>query len=178
MRKTLAILLFLSITAPILGCYCWLSYQKQQVRKTVKRQLVQSVDKSQLVRLSFTKTYAETGLRWEHSKEFEWRGEMYDVVTTEANRDSVTYWCWWDKEETTLNKQLTNLVSNSLGKNKERRRNQEQLVDLLKTAYLPTTHTLFSRHPLLADVRHIEQKSCLSAVSLSPPFPPPWMVSC
>ena len=139
---------------------------------------MRSVDKSQLVRLSFTKTYAESGLRWEHSKEFEWLGEMYDVVSTESKDDSVTYWCWWDKEETALNKQLTDLVANSLGKNKERRRHQEQLVDLLKAAYLPITHSLFSQDSLISDVRHFEQKSCLSVVSIAPPFPPPWMFSC
>ncbi len=45
----------------------------------VKTRILAGVGKNQMVRLSFTALATKTQLRWEHSKEFEYKGEMYDI---------------------------------------------------------------------------------------------------
>lgn len=40
--------------------------------------------------------------KWEHEKEFEWKGEMYDVVKKEQSRDGVIYTCKKDVKEDQL----------------------------------------------------------------------------
>jgi hypothetical protein len=134
-RQTIAILLFLCITVPVVGTYGWLSFQKHIARKAVKRQLIASIDKAELVQLKFSVTQAATELRWEHSKEFEYKGEMYDVVQKESEGDSVTYWCWWDHEETKLNKHLGELVSDVLDQSPERNKHKKQLLEFFKSLY-------------------------------------------
>ena len=158
-----------------MGTYGWLSFQQYQTKKAVKHKLKSSLDKSLLVALRFTAKQAQSELEWEHSKEFEYRGEMYDVVETEINGDTTTYWCWWDDEETSLNKQLTALVSDILGNNPNRNKRQKEIIDFYSTLFHQatdscfytsvTTETMIDHYPIYTAHKSIEQKS--------PPTPPP-----
>ena len=73
--------------------------------------MLAGVDRSELVLLQFSKTDTKTLLQWEHDTEFEFQGQMFDVMEVSEKGDSVTYVCWPDKEETHLNQQLAQLVS-------------------------------------------------------------------
>lgn len=86
------------------------------MKKEVKHKIIAGVDKEDLVLLAFTKEEAEQQLNWEHSKEFEFKGNMYDIVEQSATSDSVYYWCWWDKEETVLMQKLYALMGQKLDK--------------------------------------------------------------
>jgi hypothetical protein len=121
--------------APYIGTYGWLQYQKNLTRKNVKRQMITGLPKSELVLLKFAVTDALSDLKWEHSKEFEYRGQMYDVVEVETTSDTISYWCWWDHDETRLNQQLSSLVEFALAKNPQNKEKQEKLVDFFKTSY-------------------------------------------
>lgn len=71
-------------------------------------------------------------LNWEHSKEFEFHNQMYDVVESETHGDSIFYWCWWDHEETTLNKELSAWVLKALGKDPQNKETRNELIDFYK----------------------------------------------
>jgi hypothetical protein len=64
--------------------------------------------------LKFSTQEAAENLDWEHDAEFEYRGEMYDVIHATITADSATYWVWWDTEETQLNNELKLLVDQIL----------------------------------------------------------------
>lgn len=104
-------------------------------RKEVRSQMIAGIDKKELAQLKFSKATAKKELIWEHSKEFEYRGNMYDVIETEFNGDSIIYWCWWDNEETILNRQLSNLVLKALGSNPQNKENEKQLTEFFKTLF-------------------------------------------
>lgn len=102
------------------------------VKKNIKRKMIAGIDKEELVLLKFTKAEAERELEWEHSKEFEYKREMYDIVESQTTSDSVLYWCWWDYEETNLNLALSDLVEKNLGKDSKRSQKRQQLLDFYK----------------------------------------------
>lgn len=121
--------------APFPGTYAWLYFQKQHIKKEAKRQLTAGVEKSELVLLQLSVRDAETKLRWEHSREFEYQGRMYDVVEKRFKNDSVYYWCWWDHAETELNRKLDRLVAGVWEKNPQHHEKERQLVRFLETLY-------------------------------------------
>ena len=90
-----------------------------------------------LVLLSFPVTTAQDKLRWEHAGEFEFNGQMYDVVKTEIRGDTIHYWCFWDKKETTLNTRIKDLVAKAAGNHPQNKENQKRLITFLQTLYFP-----------------------------------------
>ncbi len=83
--------------------------------------MIAGLDQEELVLLKFSKEETQSELRWEHSKEFEYKGQMYDIVSKEIKEDSIFYRCWWDHEETLLNKKLTKLVAKALDLDENKR---------------------------------------------------------
>ncbi len=58
--------------------------------------------KERLVRLGFTRSGINRKVRWEHPREFEFEGQMYDVIAIDTLGDSLFVQCWLDLEETRL----------------------------------------------------------------------------
>lgn len=78
--------------------------------------MIAGIDCAELVQLTISKQDAANKLRWEHGREFEYQGQMYDIVFTDSlSNDTLIYWLFWDNEETKLNRQLASLVANALG---------------------------------------------------------------
>jgi hypothetical protein len=92
-----------------------LNLERSIVKKAVDRHIVAGIEESDLVLLEFSREETETLLRWEHAREFEYDGQMYDVVETWAVGDTVFYRCWWDREETALNSRMRLLALRALG---------------------------------------------------------------
>ncbi len=135
LRRFYAILLLICLVAPVAVTYNWLQHKKYVVRKTVKRKIINGIDKNQLVLLKFTKPQTKTLLHWKHSKEFEFEGQMYDIVETVFCNDSIFYYCWWDKEETALNQQLMAITYHLLGTDPMHRQQQSKLEVFFKSLY-------------------------------------------
>ncbi|MCC6282461.1 MAG: hypothetical protein IT262_17790 [Saprospiraceae bacterium] len=172
-RKIAGILLLLCLVAPVLVTYSRLQCQKAAVKKEVKRRMIAGLDKSELVLLKFSRAAAQTELHWEHAKEFEFEGRMYDVVETALIGDTLYYHCWWDHEETQLNRQLKNLVAGVLKNDAERRENQQHLLHFYKSLYYLTTPV--QREPASVDQNRQCSFYTFSHLSLSylPLTPPP-----
>lgn len=115
--------------------YLWLKHQKKQVKREVKWQIIEGIDKSELVLIQLSKSEAAEKLEWEHSQEFEFEGEMYDVVEFEETSDSVKYWCWWDYEETALNKNLAEVVNNLLGNHPDKKEKEQKLISFYQSLF-------------------------------------------
>jgi hypothetical protein len=151
--------------------YCFLQYRKTQIRREVKHSLLASMPKKDLVLLSFKKD--EPGLRWEHDREFEYRGQMYDVVAKEERADSVAYWCWPDDKETRLNKYLNDLTEQRLGNDPGKNEQQKRIVSFFKMLYYEPP-TAFGIQTKKSEVeQHSRYASGTSIFYLIPPLPPP-----
>ena len=143
------------------------------IKKSIKRKMIAGIDKEELVLLKFTKMEAERDLRWEHSKEFEYRGEMYDIVERTSKGDSIFYWCWWDHEETQLNLALSDLAEKALGKDSKRNQKRQQLLDFYKN--INPERAVFSLAIQIQDIENLNacyQFSC-STFHKKPSLPPP-----
>lgn len=142
----------------------------------MKSQVYAGMDKAKLVLLKFTEAEKENELDWEHSKEFEYHGEMYDVVEFETKGDTTYYWCWADKKETRLNTRLEELIAQTLGNNPRNQENGRRVHSFFKSLY-------FSDASEMEEVpfREMKTKSHFTPDSFqsprfSPPMPPPDLV--
>jgi hypothetical protein len=117
LKKVGAIVLLLVMIVPFYGTKTWYEYQLRKVRKSVKWQMIDGMEKSELESFTFALTDTATALRWIHAREFEFAGWMYDIAYREYAGDSVHYWCWWDYAETKLNRELLGAVAFIMGKN-------------------------------------------------------------
>ncbi len=170
--KLSGILLLFCLLAPIVATLTFLHYQKMQIKKDVKHHLIAGINKSELVLLKFTEEESQTQLRWEHSKEFEYNGQMYDIVEKEIRSDTIYYWCWWDHEETKLNKKLDNLVAYALGHDAQRKESRNKIENFYKSLYfnpLPNRDLFIIQSDLTATPYEFSYK----AISYPPPVPPP-----
>ena len=171
-RQLPAIVLLLCMTAPFFGTFTWLSYEKNQVRRTLKKQLIAGIEKDELVLLKFTPEESSK-LRWEHDKEFEYNHQMYDVVAKEVIDGVIHYWCWWDHEETQLNKKLQNLLATALGGDMARKEKKDNTLRFYSSLYYSPLNTLSFQ----SIVKDIENNwvyiTPASLYALSPPNPPP-----
>jgi hypothetical protein len=174
-RKFVTILLFTTLVAPLVVTTGWLNYKKYQLKRTIKHQMIAGIEKEKLVLLVVDDTN-RGDLEWEHSREFEFEGEMYDVVYTEVTGDTTKYWCWLDHEETDLNKQLSTALTDFFDNNPEKKANESFLVHLYKSLF-------FERIPQVKLFRyhgkpHQHQPHgylCYSSLSQRPLTPPPRM---
>lgn len=101
----------LSLILPAITTFSILQQRKHLLKKEVKSKLA-SINADKLEKFSFTYKQSNEDLDWKHSKEFEYKGKMYDVVSIQKGRDSIRYTCWLDKEETELNIKLKTILFN------------------------------------------------------------------
>jgi hypothetical protein len=165
--------LFLSLIVPVLVAYTWLHYKKASVRKEVKWKMIEGIEKDQLVLLKFTTEESQTILNWKHSKEFEFNGEMYDIVSSEMMGDTILYWCWWDHAETRLNKQLDGLVSRVLGGDPKTNENQNRVFSFYKSLFFRSLHEWKPDLAAIAISFSVALTDHISSSFNQPPKPPP-----
>ena len=97
---------------------------------------MQDIPREDLVHFKFTDAQLETELDWEHSREFEYLDEMYDVVYREQIGATTHLWCWWDHEETALNKTVRDAVANSLQDHPAQKQDSERLTQFFKSLFV------------------------------------------
>jgi len=109
------------------GSLFW-QYQTQLYahKKSIKKALLRSTPKDDLIEFRWSKPEAES-LDWKEQDEFEYQGEMYDVVEKQERKDSLILWCYWDYAETQLHQKFKNL----LAKNPYRPKPENKNVNLL-----------------------------------------------
>lgn len=138
-KITISLVLILCFITPFVGTYSWLTYKKTLIKKEVKKQLIMGIEKDNLVKLGFRLDEVNSKVRWEHSKEFEFQGQMFDIVTKEVVADSIYYLCWPDHEETVLNNKLYKLASDNFSNDKESKDRQKRLSDFSFNLFPPAS---------------------------------------
>ena len=175
-RQALALLLLSCIIAPFCGNYVYLRYEKNQVRKSVKSRFMQELraDELTLFKLS-SNDYQE--LDWEDSKEFKFKGEMYDVVRQTAMTDSVYLWCWHDSDETYLAKALDKLLAGLSSKDAGDDPKTTLIHDYYKSLYYHDSFSVITTG-YYTQVSHSYSYLCFfKSPSLAPPEPPPTRIA-
>lgn len=135
LRQLLAILLLCFLFGPFLGHFGYLHLKKRQIKKEVKWRMIAAIDKSELEHFTFAKADTARLLRWKHSREFEFGGEMYDVVSRSIDGDSIHYTVWWDSDETQLNRKLQNLLADMVGHKAPINQGKNEVLKVYKLYY-------------------------------------------
>lgn len=135
MKKFIGIFLLMSIMFILPLSFTGIYLYKKKIKREIKWRMIAGLDKSELVELKFTSSQMESELRWEHSKEFEYRGQMYDVASRSVLGDTTTFYCWWDHQETALNKKLKSLVQLAMGQQQPNQDQQSQLRLFMSTLF-------------------------------------------
>jgi hypothetical protein len=150
-----------------------LQLQKIQIRKEVKWQMIAGLDKEELVHLKFSEAEKKSELKWEHSREFEYKGEMYDLVEIELIGDTTYFTLWHDHEETQLNKQLNVLVAKALGNNPTKQENEKKVDDFFKTLYCKSCEIERLPFEINVKVKYNPEESHFQEEMHLPLSPPP-----
>lgn len=173
LRKILAILLLACLVLPVCGLFLWMKIEKHSIRKEVKESIIAGMSKTDLVALEFNIEETTKLLKWKHSREFEYEGQMYDVVEYEITGNYITYWCWKDDKESEINKKLDNLVTDAIGQNPQARKNQLRFLNFLTSLY---PQSLFAWKPLSSGFELDLTSICFMnyiSLAVSPLSPPP-----
>ena len=169
-----SLLLFICLFVPVCGTIGWLHMQKKIVKKAVKHHIIEGLDKNELQLVKLTKTEILQKVKWEHSKEFEYKGEMYDIVSQDIVGDTTYFWCWWDKKETALNKKLFSLLQIFIHNSPERNQKTKVLLSFYKSLYCNNL-SIHQYNPIKYDVETgwIEMNSVPNNIYLNILGPPP-----
>ena len=113
----------------------WVVFKLQQVavRHEVKQQIRAGVPESDLVTLRIAKVWEKTPnarFEREHSKEFRFDGEMYDIIRSREEGDTTVYICIHDVKESGLFADLERLIEEEIDQpiNKKSRESMQQLI--------------------------------------------------
>lgn len=120
---------------PAVATYTWLQHHKRAVKKEVKWKMIAGIDKKELVHFEFSSHEINTKLRWEHSKEFEYNNQMYDVVEKKIVNGKTQLWCWLDSEETILNQKLQKLLTSVFSHDAKSKDKESKVFSFYKTLY-------------------------------------------
>lgn len=175
MKRILPILLIFTLALPYSSTYLYFKQRQYVIRKSIKRQIKKGVSEKDLVLLKIPK-WIENSENEEfkriHSKEFRYKGEMYDIVRSQDYGNETWYWCVWDKEETALFAQLDELFDKAWNKDPAQQQTQERLMQFF--------HSIFDNHEKIQVAS--ENSNCITVTSKTfmlltgnrkPDIPPP-----
>ncbi len=128
---------------------------------------------AELVTLTFLKQDSNEQLQWEHSREFRYKGQFYDVVEVIEVGDSIAYTCWWDKAETLVAETMEKLVEQDNASGGKAKKNADRLLDLVKQPFHGQAFSWQARWKLHHDSLFPDFSSTVKSISLSTVSPPP-----
>lgn len=88
---------------PYWGARMGYSVREVQLERKAQEAMIGLSD-DQLFHFSVHRHDSTRLFRWEHSREFEFQGQMFDVARRELRGDTLHLWCYWDAAETDLNR--------------------------------------------------------------------------
>jgi hypothetical protein len=146
---------------------------KQQIMHKLKFEFLNEFRNEDLVKISVSTHPKNNELAWEHEREFEYRGEMYDVVRTVYDKDSIHYYCFNDKAECTLNSQLQEALNLMGIKDKKPKEHQGKLLEFYKNLYCTNSISFADTHPTAHDIIISTTYGYQSVYCANLPTPPP-----
>lgn len=133
--------------------------------------MIAGINREKLVLLKFDKKENQYQLNCDTS-EIEYKGEMYDVVEKEVKGDTLIFWCWWDCEETRLNRQLEELVCYTLGNNPKNQENQKRLSNFFESLFFSESAEKITIAETKINNKYAYNQDFYQSISDPPPVPP------
>jgi len=109
------------------------------IAKSEMSEYLQAYAKKDVVDIIVHKDQIHTILEWEHDREFELSGEMYDVISSQIIGDSIIYQCLHDAKESSINKRMISFIKNYLNDQTGKDASLIVFSDIFKVLYPPST---------------------------------------
>ena len=136
MKATIATILLALLLLPFGGSYLFLGLKKSQAKKQAALAIANVENPVEIVELSFSENQLQNDLRWEHAGEFEYQGQMYDIISKEVKGDTTYFKVYWDKVETLVNQRLKELIALHLNGDDDQSDDAMLVLSLSKAIYL------------------------------------------
>lgn len=131
------IVLTLLILFQSTGLFLTHSLQVSMVRYEMKQRIKAGVPEEQRVVLKITpEVEASEDFEWFHSKEFRFKGEMYDILSREQHGDTTWYTCIHDVKESGLFNRLDSLVKEQLNGDPLQKKQRKLFLGFFQKVYL------------------------------------------
>jgi hypothetical protein len=138
LKKVISAILFIVLLTPIVVTYSAFKLRQQKIHKSIKRQIKKGASNRDLVLLKVSFSLEKTpssDFQRIHSKEFRYKGEMYDIVEQETRNDTTFYLCIWDKEETALFANLDKLILRAVSSDPFQKQENQKLISFFKLMF-------------------------------------------
>lgn len=174
MKRALAILLLITFAFNFIGVgfvyNAWLISIKQNVKQKIKKEY-----KGKKTVVKIPKSWSDAppaDFKWHEEREFEYRGQMYDVIKKETHGDEIWYYCHWDKAETKLLNNLSQYVTDYLQQHPSDKQKESTLQAYLDKLFLASGGTAFLA-PLYEAITFFCQQFLIQTVFGDVDAPPP-----
>jgi hypothetical protein len=151
----------------------WLAHHRYETREKIEYQLLTSSSDIDIVTLHFSYEDAKKHLDWEHGGEFEYQGQMYDVIEKSTTQDSIIYRCIRDHTETKIKKQLGLLVQGALQQDENHKGTQLAIQQIVMSLYFEATSRWHSQVTTTLVHHHSRWKPSFGIMIIDIEIPPP-----
>ncbi|MBN2892524.1 MAG: hypothetical protein JXL97_11705 [Bacteroidales bacterium] len=170
--KIFPILFIFIFIAPFYGTFLYFHFEKKELKKEIKKELITGINKKELVKFSVSSEEIQTKFDWKTKNEFSYQNQLYDIVSTDTKKDSVIFWCWKDNKETNLYAQLNNILSKIIGENAQDKDNQQKIINFYNSFYF-TSCFIWKAEIHQKEYKNVEYSKNFSSLKIAPLYPPP-----
>lgn len=131
------IILLMALVNPMYYAYVGYHVELKKIKKEVKHQLISNTLKDDLVAFRFNmESESFKSLHWKHSREFQYKGKMFDIVEADTLKGYVNYLCFPDKQETALNEEFNDLLNERYASDRPSNNKQKLLSNFVKSLFI------------------------------------------
>jgi hypothetical protein len=94
-----------------MGYYIAFKAMQYEIKSDITSLINKGIDMDMTTVISIDKKEINNIIFSDNGKEMSYKGQMYDVIKSEENKTTITYYCINDKEETTLYASLDEHIS-------------------------------------------------------------------
>ncbi|UKN02121.1 hypothetical protein K6119_01145 [Paracrocinitomix mangrovi] len=140
-----------------MGYFLWLNHQKSVVKHEVKSLIKEKASDDELTLLEFTAEELLREVKFEHAKEFEYKGQMYDIVKVSYKDNKIQYYCWKDHKENDLNKKMESLIASFWGEDPIKQNQKTQLMRFARNLiqHNHTNYKFLSKQSEIANIHYL-----------------------
>lgn len=172
MHKSLSWCFLIVFSWQLAGQIVYFEWKHHTIKKEIKGLLKQGVPSEELIDFHFTsKQIAE--LKWLKKNEFEWKGQLFDVVKSFKGCDGITHFrCISDTKEKMLFKDLSKNVASNLAGDHD----ASTVFKLVKISLFSNVNYLNAKQEMQENVKvenHFFYLYNIKKRSIEPLTPPP-----
>ncbi len=179
LHRIFPFVLLAALCMPVCSTYFYFKQRQYQIKKAIKRQIKKGVNDEDLVLLKIAKVLENTSnedFERIHSKEFRYKGEMYDIVRFEDRGSETWYWCIWDREETALFAALPELLKRAWSQDPMQEQTTERVMLFFKSLFWEYNHIIPLADMCLSKKNEADYNKQPIRRIIPPEVPPPKML--